>query len=254
MEKIERKKMTKEELLEMSIEMPSIYINLTSDEKNENTYRNKLDDVIIDVCTNHYKIKRIESVIWFCDDYNIQNEFKYKRYIIDISNILKDRFKYYKKKEKNYIEEDKTLSLSTKNKLKKIVDNAFKNTNEKIDILVKGFQNDIDALKLYYKDHECCIIEDKADIEILKSQAIQMKQDIEDYCKQIVCNKKDTLKSKNLKPLTSAHTEIVAKTILENSCEINVAIQNSDLKKIGQIFIKSFNEKIELEKIKGLQN
>ena len=64
-------KMSKEEIMEAKIKMPPTYRNLTKDEKNIQNYRNKLDDIILEVCEKEYKITGMKGYLWYQKDYNM---------------------------------------------------------------------------------------------------------------------------------------------------------------------------------------
>lgn len=246
-------KMSKEEIMEARIKMPPTYRNLTEDEKNIQDYRYKLDDIILEVCENNYLISYLEGFAWHQKDYNMCQEQKTKKNILEISKDVKERLKYYKKKEKNDIKNDNAISISDKKDFENVLDTAIKNVSAKMEIVSKEYSKDIKILEETIKSKHYDFVEDKAEIQQMKEQARAKMKEIVDYSRSIICNKKDILGLNNLKPLTRSYGSIVSRTILENINEINHALVTSNDKELGQLFIKAFNQNIEIEKIKFLQ-
>lgn len=246
-------KMSKEEIMEARIKMPPTYRNLTEDEKNIQDYRYKLDDIILEVCEKEYKITGMKGFLWYQKDYNMCQEKDFKNTTLEISKDIKERLKYYKKKEKEDIKNDNAISVSDKKDFENVLDTAIKNVSAKMEIVSKEYSKDIKILEETIKSKHYDFVEDKAEIQQMKEQARAKMKEIVDYSRSIICNKKDILGLNNLKPLTRSYGSIVSRTILENINEINHALVTSNDKELGQLFIKAFNQNIEIEKIKFLQ-
>lgn len=246
-------KMSKEEIMEARIKMPPTYRNLTKDEKNIQNYRNKLDDIILEVCEKEYKITGMKGYLWYQKDYNMCQEKDFKNTALEISKDIKERLKFYKKKEKKDIENDNTLSVTDKKDFENVLDTAIKNVSAKIEIVSKEYSKDIQILEETITNNHFDFVTDPIEIQKMKEIAKLKMKEIIDYTKSIICNKKDILGLNNLKPLTRLYGSIVSRTILENIDEINHALVTSNDKELGQVFIKAFNQNIETEKIKFLQ-
>ncbi len=246
-------KMSKEEIMEARIKMPPTYRNLTEEEKNIQDYRNKLDDIILEVCEKEYKITGMKGYLWYQKDYNMCQEKDFKNTTLEISKDIKERLKYYKKKEKEDIKNDNAISVSDKKDFENVLDTAIKNISAKMEIVSKEYSKDIQILEETIKCKHYDFVKDDTEIQQMKEQARAKMKEILDYSRSIICNKKDILGLNNLKPLTRFYGSIVSRTILENINEINHAIVTSNDKELGQVFIKAFNQNIEIEKIKFLQ-
>lgn len=235
-------------------EKAKIYNKLKGNSKNEETYKQKLTDFIIDYCSNVFNIKDVQHDLWCGSDYNIKRAIEFRNTMIIAIANTKSYFKSYKIREKKDINLDTEITQSTKKSFNKILDDAFKNVNQKMDIVKEKFSDELIDLRNNYKKHKYENVEEKKIIDEMQTKANQTKQEINNYCYKIICNNIDILKLDNLRQLTNTYSSIVARTLTENLEAINNAIANSNDDELAYIFISAFNQNVKLEKKRVLES
>lgn len=143
--------MTVKESLELIIPMPKIYEGLTQDEKKAEIYKERLDSIILEVCTERYKLTQLRKSLFYLENYNIIKEKKFKESVIEGSEKLKKRFAFYK--------EEITMEEKTEIQLTEQMQEIMKD----FDILsVEIDVNTADKLQSYFikkeKDKTSCEI------------------------------------------------------------------------------------------------
>lgn len=242
------------EIKKLQDEKAKIYIKLVGESKNEETYQQKLNDFIIDYCSQTFNIKLLKGDLWYGSDYNINKEIEIRNNMINAVTITKSYFKSYKTKEKKDIKSDTNISQDEQKKFIKVLDDTFKNVNLKMDIVKEQFGNDLIILINEYKKHKYEAVSDSKVIEKMKAIAHQSKKDINEYCYKIICNNTNLLKLDSLRQLTNTYSSIVARTLDENITYINNAIATSNYAELANIFISEFNKNVKLEKKRILEN
>lgn len=229
-----------------------VFSNLTSNEKNNlNLYKKILEEILTSTCESTCLIRGINGYIFYGEDYNMIQERDFKEGILNKLEALKKRFSLYHKQEKEDINKDITVNAISKKALLKTLDNAIKNIHMKIKILYDEYSTDIEYLDNKLSSESFKVIVG-AEVDIRKEEVVEMKNNINSHCKQILCNNKDLIKLKSLKPLKYVYGPIVEKTILDNIVIINDTIIDGNTSKLAELFITAFNHNIELQKINEL--
>lgn len=230
-----------------------VFSNLEYYEKNDiSLYKKRLDKILSATCASTCLISGIKGYIFFGEDYNMIQERDFKEMILNKLEALKKRFVLYQKQEKEDINEDSTLNTIGKKSLLKALDNSIKNILMKIKILSNEYITDVEKLEKELSEGNFKSIVG-TEVDIRKSEVVQMKNNINNHCKQILCNNKDLLKIKPLKTLKYTYGPAVEKTILENIAAINDMIKNGNISKISEMFITALNHNIEEQKINELK-
>ena len=213
-----------------------IYEKLAQDEKNVDTYSEKLKQMI----SNKNKLKIGKYIPLFTvNNYLLLQELNLRKEFINKIKTIKKSFSFFKQEEKKSINRDFSITEEEKEALKKVLDVIIKERYKKLEYALKKFQAELNGYKKMLELDENINVKDKT------------VSDITDYLTNTYQNimldaeKIKIKKQKKFKKLSQRDYLYIIKETLSKI--ITVEQYSSEL---AMKFINEFNKNVELENAK----
>ena len=218
------------------IYIEKIYEKLTQNEKNIDTYSEKLKQMI----SNKNKLKIGNYIPLFtAKNYLLLQELNLRKEFISKIKTMKKSFSYFKQEERKSINRDFSITEEEKETLKKVLDVIIKERYKKLDYALKKFQAELNGYKKMIELDENMNIKDKTVSDITEYLANTYQNIMSDF------ENIEIKKQKKLKKLSQRDYLYI---IEETLSKITTTEQHSS--ELTMKFINEFNKNVELENAK----
>ena len=213
-----------------------IYEKLTQNEKNIDTYSEKLKQMI----SNKNKLKIGNCIPLFTvNNYLLLQELNLRKEFINKIKTIKNSFSFFKLEEKKSINRDFSITEEEKEVLKKVLDVIIKERYKKLDYALKKFQAELNGYKKMLELDENINVKDKTVSDITDYLTTTYQNIMSDF---------ENIKIKRQKKFKKLSQKDYLSIIEETLSKITTTEQYSS--ELAMKFINQFNKNVELENAK----
>lgn len=213
-----------------------IYEKLAQDEKNVDTYAEKLNQMI----TSKNKLEIGNCIPLFTvKNYLLLQELNLRKEFINKIKTMKKSFSFFKQEEKKSIGKDFFTTEEEKEDLKKVLDMIIKERYKKLDYALKKFQAELNGYKKMLELDENINVKDKS-VSDITDYLVNTYQNIMSDFEHIKIKKQKKFKKLSQKDYLSIIEETLSKITTTEQYSLELAMK----------FINQFNKNVELENAK----